>query len=113
MKVDWKSKNATIEFDEQILSSQKLASAIAGTSHMMGGGMRYEGWLTLKVGEWKDAQTGEKAKATLAKVPGVSQVTVYAAQQAVAVKFAATGSLKTEELVKALADAGLKAGNYP
>lgn len=112
-KVDWKSKNATIEFNEQTLSAQRLANTIAATSHMMGGGMKYEGLLILKISDWKDAQTGEKAKAALAKVPGVAQVSVYPTQQAVAVKFAESGSLKTDDLTKAVSDAGLKASSYP
>src|SRR5262245_3500641 len=47
VSVDWNTKNAKVVFDESVLPAQALAAAIEGTPHMMGGGMRYGGWLAL------------------------------------------------------------------
>src|SRR5262245_41393485 len=49
IKVDWKTKNARVEFDESVLSAQHLARQIAATPHMMGGNMHYAAWLALKI----------------------------------------------------------------
>ena len=60
--VDWNTKNAKIVFDESVLPAQSLAAAIEGTPHMMGAGMRYGGWLALKVPSITDEASGQKAK---------------------------------------------------
>src|SRR5690349_20689817 len=61
--VDWKSKDARIEFDEAVLSAQKLGRLIADTPHMMGGNLHYDRWLAIKAPEIKDKASAEKAKA--------------------------------------------------
>src|ERR1043166_7590533 len=75
--VDWNKKTAKVEFDESVLSAQALASAIEKTPHMMGAGMRYGGWLALKVPSITDETSGKKVKETLEKVEGVKTVAVY------------------------------------
>jgi copper chaperone CopZ len=75
--VDWNTKNAKIVFDESVLPAQSLAAAIEGTPHMMGGGMRYAGWLALKAPSITDEASGQKAKEALSKVAGVKTVAVY------------------------------------
>lgn len=111
VNVDWRTKNATIEFDETQLSAAGLAQRIAGTAHMMGGNMRYSGWLALHVDGMGDAKKAEDAKAALMKVPGVAQVAVYPAQNSVGIRFDAAGKATSGELIKALEVAGLTAGN--
>src|SRR5436189_858166 len=78
--VDWNTKSAKIVFDESVLPAQSLAAAIEGTPHMMGAGMRYGGWLYLKVPSITDQASGQKAKETLSKVEGVKSVAVYPAK---------------------------------
>jgi copper chaperone CopZ len=111
VSVDWRTHNAKVEFDEAQLPAQVLAQRIATTAHMMGGGMRYGGWLALKAAGTKDERTAETAKATLMKVPGVAKVVVYPAQESVGVLFDGTGKATSAELVKSLQEAGIKAGN--
>ncbi len=113
-KVDWNSKNATIEFDELLVPSQKLSLLIAGTPHMMGGEMQYGAWLALKVADMKDKDdaTWNKLKETLSKQPGVKQVAVYKAQSGVGVRFDAKGELTSQKLIAALLEAGFKATHY-
>ena len=113
-KVNWNSKNAHIEFDEQVVSAQRLSSIIAGTPHMMGGEMKYGGWLALKVSSLKadDAPAWNRLKETLGKVPGVKRVAVYQAQSSIGVEFVAKGDVKSQQLIAALAKAGFKASNY-
>jgi copper chaperone CopZ len=110
-KVDWKTKNARIEFDEKVLPAQTLAQRIASTPHMMGSGMQYGGWLALKVEGLKEESTAKKAKETLGGVKGVKQVVAYPQQQSLGVQFDAQGKLATHDLIDALADAGIKATN--
>src|SRR5438034_11536857 len=74
--VDWNTKNAKIVFDESVLPAQSLAAAIEGTPHMMGAGMRYGGWLALKVPSITDQASGQKAKEKLSKVVGVTAMAV-------------------------------------
>lgn len=111
VQVDWRSKNATIEFDEAQLSAGAIAQRIASTPHMMGRNMRYGGWLALHVDEIADKKRAEDAKAGLSKVPGVTQVVTYPEQSSVGIKFDGTGKLTTGELIKALEAAGFKAAN--
>jgi copper chaperone CopZ len=110
--VDWNTKNAKIEFDESVLPAQALATAIEGTPHMMGSGMRYGGWLALKIPSVTDAASGQKAKEALSKVAGVRSVAVYPAQRSVGVLFARNGTLSSQQLIEALAKEGIEASNF-
>ena len=107
--VDWKSKNAEVEFDESIVPAQKVARRIADTPHMMGGKMHYGGLLVLKVAQIKDEATAKPVKEALAKVKGVERVLAYPAQHSVEVQFATKGDLTTKQLIEALKAAGLSA----
>jgi copper chaperone CopZ len=109
--VDWNTKNAKVVFDESVLPAQALAAAIETTPHMMGGGMRYGGWLALKVPSIKDEASGQKAKETLSKVEGVKTVAVYPAQHSVGVLFAGKGTVSSQQLIDALAKEGIEASN--
>jgi mercuric ion binding protein len=109
VKVDWNSKTAKIAFDENALSAQKLAQTIAATPHMMGGGMHYGGWLTLKVPELKDEATAMRVKEALEKQKGVKRVVAYPKQHAVNVEFDTEGSATTHGLLDAVASIGLSA----
>jgi copper chaperone CopZ len=111
VSVDWRTHNAKVEFDEAQLPAQVLAQRIAGTPHMMGGGMSYGGWLALKAEGVKDETTAEEAKAALLKVPGVAKVVVYPAQSAVGVLFEASGDVTSAQLIETLRAAGVEAGN--
>lgn len=111
IKVDWKTKNARVEFDESVLPAQTVAQLIAVTPHMMGGNMRYGGWLALTIPELKDDATAKQVKAVLSKVEGVKQVATYPAQHSVGIAFASKGNLTSAQLVEALAEAGIKAEN--
>lgn len=110
--VNWKSKNARIEFDENALPAQKLAQAIAGTPHMMGGDMQYGGWLVLKVPKLDDDAAAKQVKEILSKVAGVKRVATYPTQHSVGVEFDAKGDLTSRELIEALDGAGIKADNF-
>jgi len=110
--VDWNTKKATVEFDESVLPAQALAAAIEGTPHMMGGGMRYAGWLALKVPTLSDEASGAKVKETLAKVPGVKSVAVYPAQHSAAVLFAGQGTTSSQQVLDALKEAGIEATRF-
>lgn len=114
IKVDWNSKNARVEFDEQIISAQRLSASIAGTPHMMGGNMQYGGWLAVKIGGLKadDTASWDRVKGALAKVPGVKQVAVYPTRSGVGVEFDSKGELTSRKLMAALEGAGFKASNY-
>ncbi len=112
-KVDWASKNARVEFDEAEITPQQLAGQIAATPHMMGAGMRYAGWLALKTPGIDAAGAGDKSKAALMAVKGVTAVTVYPQQQALGVAFAPQGKITTGELLTVLKEAGVEATLYP
>lgn len=112
VSVDWNTKNAKIVFDESVLPAQSLASAIEGTPHMMGGGMRYGGWLALKVPSITDQASGQKVKSSLEKVEGVKTVAVYPARHSVGVQFAGIGKMSSQQLIDALAKEGIEASNY-
>jgi mercuric ion binding protein len=109
VKVDWNSKTAKIAFDENLLSAQTLAHSIAATPHMMGGGMHYGGWLTLKVPDLKDDVTAKQVKVALEKQKGVKRVAAYPKQHAVNVEFDTEGSASTRDLLDAVAGIGLSA----
>jgi copper chaperone CopZ len=110
--VNWNTKNARVEFDESVLPAQSLAAAIGTTPHMMGAGMRYGGWLALKVPSVTDEASGQKVKEALSKVEGVKTVAVYPAQHSAAVLFAGNGKLSSQQLIDVLSKEGIDAGNY-
>ena len=109
--IDWNTKNAKVVFDESVLPAQALASAIETTPHMMGGGMRYGGWLALKVPSIVDEASGQKAKEALSKVEGVRTVAVYPVLHSVGVLFASNGNVSSQQLIDALAKEGIEASN--
>ena len=109
--MDFKNKNASVEFDESVISAQEVARALSDTPHMMGANMHYGGSLLLKVAGVKDDDTAKKAKEALAKVEGVTKVTTQSQQEAVAVEFGGKGKVTTKQLTEALEKAGLKTGN--
>ena len=113
-KVDWKTKNARVEFDELLIPAQQLSNRIAATSHMMGGDMKYSGWLALEVADLKETDDAEwdRLKDALGKVEGVKQVVAYKAKSGVGVRFAPKGELTTVKLIAAVTDAGFKLSNY-
>lgn len=112
-KVDWTTKNAKVEFDEQQIDAQQLAGRISSTAHMMGGNMRYGGWLAVKVPDIGGEGNADKAKAALSNVKGVSTVAVYLPQKSVGVAFAAEGKVTSVQLVDALKATGLEASVLP
>ena len=109
IKVDWKTKNAQLEFDEAVLPAQKIARMIADTPHMMGRNMHYGGLLVLRVPAIKDDATAKPAQEALSKVKGVERVLAYPAQHAIGVQFATKGDVTTQQLIEALKRAGLTA----
>lgn len=113
VKVDWATKNAKVEFDEQQIGAQQLAVKIAATPHMMGKTMQYGGWLALKVPEVNGDGNAEKAKTALTKVKGVANVAVYPQQKSVGVTFQPQGTITTAQLIDALREAGLEASVLP
>lgn len=112
VRVDWNTKNARLTFDEQVIAAQDVARAIAGTPHMMGGSMRYTGLLALKVPSLKDDATGAKVKNVLENTVGVAQAWAYPQQQSVVVAFGDKGSLRSQDLIAALAQAGIEAADF-
>lgn len=109
VKVNWKTKNARIEFDEAVLPAQKLGRLIADTPHMMGGDLRYGGWLALKAPEIKDKASADRAKEALSEVQGVERVSVYPDKHSLGISFSEEGELTSQQLVEALAAAGFTA----
>ncbi|MCI0457681.1 MAG: hypothetical protein L0Z62_11985 [Gemmataceae bacterium] len=112
IKVDFKGKYATTEFDENAISAQEVARAMFVTPHMMGKDMQYGGMLLLSVAGVKDQATGKKATAALNKVEGVAKVTLYPQQQAVGIEFTTKGKVTSQQLIEALETAGLKGAPY-
>jgi copper chaperone CopZ len=110
--VDWNKKNARVDFDESVLPAQSLAAAIDRTPHMMGGGMRYAGWLALKVPSLTDEASGMKVKEALRKVNGVKSVAVYPAQHSASVLFSGTGTTSSQQVIDALANEGIEASRF-
>jgi copper chaperone CopZ len=111
-KVDWKTKSAKIEFDENQLTAQQVAHAVAKTAHMMGPSMHYESQLTLSVPGVLDEQTATQAKEALKKVMGVASVTAQPKQHTVSIQFSSDGKTSSKQLIDALDAAGLKASTY-
>jgi copper chaperone CopZ len=111
-KVDWRSKNARVTFDESQISSQEVAMAIANTPHMMGGSLKYSGALALKVAGLNDDAANATAKKALTEIPGVANVWIYAQQGAVAVDFDHTGKVTSKHLIDALEKAGFTASEF-
>jgi len=112
VSVDWNTKKAVVQFDEAILPAQALAAAIDGTPHMMGGGMRYAGWLALKVPSITDDASGQKVKEALGKVEGVKSVAVYPAQHSAAILFAGKGAASSQQVIETLSKEGIEATNF-
>jgi copper ion binding protein len=111
VSVDWNSKKAVVQFDESVLPAQSLAAAIEGTPHMMGAGMRYAGWLAIKVPSLTDNASGQKVKDSLGKIEGVRSVAVYPERKSAAVLFTGNGTLTSQQIVDALAKEGIEATN--
>jgi copper chaperone CopZ len=109
IRVDWKTKNAHVEFDESVVPAQKVAGLIADTPHMMGGKMHYGGLLVLKVNEIKDDATAKPAREALGKVKGVERVLAHPAQHSVEIQFTTKGDVTTKQLIEALKTAGVSA----
>lgn len=105
--VDWNKKNAKVEFDESVLPAQALAAAIEGTPHMMGGGMRYAGWLALSVPTLTDDASGQKLKDVVGKVEGVKSVAVYPSQHSASVLLSGKGSTSSQQIIDTLAKEGI------
>lgn len=112
VSVDWNAKNAKVEFDEHVLPAQALAAAIDSTPHMMGAGMKYGGWLALKVPSITNEASGQKAKEVLSKVDGVKTVAVYPAQHSAAVLFAGKGTISSKQIIELLGKEGIEATNF-
>ncbi|MDZ4779991.1 MAG: cation transporter [Planctomycetia bacterium] len=112
VKVDWKTKNAKIEFDEAVLPAQKLALLIADTPHMMGGNLHYDGWLALKASEIMDDASAERAKEALSKLEGVKRVVAYPKKHSLGVQFTDDGEVTSHQLIEALTAAGFTGENY-
>ncbi len=111
-KVDWTTKSAKVEFDENLLSAQQISNAIATTPHMMGGGMNYGSWLALSVPSIKDEASAKKAEAAVAEVKGVTKAKASGGQHTLSVQFSSEGSVSSQQLIDALGQAGFKASNY-
>ena len=112
IKVDFKTKAATISFDEIAISAQEIARALSDTPHMMGGDMQYGGALVLSVASLKHQAIGQKARDALSKVEGVSKVTLFPKQEAVSVEFSDKGNVTSKHLIEALNEVGLKGRHY-
>lgn len=110
--VDWTTKNARIEFDESVLSAQQLTGLIANTPHMMGGDMRYDAWLALKVKGIDKPEIADKTKAFLMKQKGIQNVAFYPQQEAIGVHFTPGGNLTLTKLIKSLGEQGISAQSY-
>ena len=98
--------------DEAVLPAQALASAIEGTPHMMGGGMRYAGWFALRVPTLTDEASGAKVKEALTKVAGVKNVAIYPAQHSAAVLFSSQGTTSSQQVLDSLKEAGIEATRF-
>jgi copper chaperone CopZ len=110
IKVDWKTKLAHVDFNEEVLPAQRVAQLLAATPHMMGGDMHYAGWLAIKLPEAKDPAEAKLAKESLSKAEGVKQVTLYPDEQLIGVSFdPKKGKLATKDLISKLKVAGIKA----
>ena len=111
-KVNWQSKNAKLEFDESLISAQEITLAINKTPHMMGSGQRYGGWLALKVPSVKDNESAKRVKEIAGKIPGVKQVAAYPAQNSIGIQFDNEGKVTSDDVIKALEKAEIKAERF-
>jgi copper ion binding protein len=111
-KVDWATKSAKITFDENVLSAQQLAGAIAATPHMMGAGLSYGGRLALSVPGIKDEATVKQAETSVRGIKGVANVSASPARHTLSVQFDKDGKVSSQQLIAALEAAGFKASNY-
>ena len=112
IKVDWAAKSAKVEFGETVVPTQQIASAVAATPHMMGAGMHYGRWLALSVSGVKDEGSAKKAEAAVGEILGVAKASASAAQHTISVQFKKDGGATSQQLIKALEQAGFKATNY-
>src|SRR5260370_33985365 len=112
IKADFKSKSATIEFEENAISAQEVANAMFVTPHMMGKDMQYGGIFLLSVAGVNDEAGGKKATAALSKIEGVAKVTLYPRQQAGGIQFTGKRKATSKQLIEALAAAGLTGARY-
>lgn len=112
VKVDWNTKNAKVEFDEQQITAQQIAGRIGSTSHMMGRSMTYGGWLALRVPDVEDVGKAAKAKEALLKVKGVSDVAVYSKQKSVGIAFDGKANLTSAQLIETLKEGGFEASLF-
>ena len=112
VKLDFQGKYATVGFKESIISAQEVARVMSNTPHMMGRDMQYGGILVLSVPGVNDEATGKQAAATLRKVEGVRDVTLFPKQQAVGIEFTGKGTVTSKQLTDALKAAGLKGAQY-
>lgn len=112
VKVDWPTKTAHIEFDETVLSAQKVAQLIAATPHVMGASLKYGAWLALRAPEIKDAASGQTAEQAVAAVDGVTSAKAYPEQHLISTYFGEKGNVTTQQLIDALKQAGMHAENY-
>jgi len=110
--VNFPNKLAIVEFDESAISAQEVSRAMFQAPHAMGANMKYGAFLLLSVPDAKDKATGAKATVTLGKVEGVAKAVFYPQSKSVAIQFSDKGKATSAELIKALEDAGLKAGQY-
>jgi mono/diheme cytochrome c family protein len=95
-----------------LISAQELAGRMTQTPHMMGKDMQYGGSLLLRVPGVKNKTLGAEATAALEKVEGVAKATFYPQQKAVGIQFRPKGKVTSQQLIKALENAGFKAGQY-
>jgi copper chaperone CopZ len=111
-KVDWATKTAKVQFDENVIPATKVAELVASTPHMMGGGMKYSGTLALSVPTIRDTETGKTATGALEKLPGIAKVNAFPATHTMTVQFKAGANLKSSQLIDALDQVGMKAKTY-
>lgn len=112
IKVNYKAKVARLEFDEHVVPAQRVAQLIADTPHMMGGDMRYGGWLALRVPELKDEASAKTIETALGDIEGVQRVKPYVAQHSIGVAFGDQGELSVTQLIDALKAAGFDAESF-
>ena len=108
-KVDWKTKRATVVFDESVVLAQDIALKIAKTRHMMGKNQHYAGRLAVSVEEAKDPAVGERITAELSKIEGVASIDIYPTQEIIGVEFKLNGHVTDQQLLNALKKAGYQA----
>ncbi len=111
-KVDWATKSAHIQFDENVITATQVSDAVARTPHMMGGGMRYSGTLALSVPAIQDKATGKTASDALTKLPEIAKVNVFPSTHTLTVQFKEGVKLTSSQLIDALDQVGLKAKTY-